>query len=196
MTLYRSQDADSAGGEPSYAGLAARLKKLPTYDHPNSQALLDKLASGELDSEECLHLLTQDAITRTQQAQDHARQIKEHDTLQQQEQEQAQQKLNDEIASNAALDEPIMVNADGTTDTDTDAPAEAADTPPSPVASTPKSSTGNSSTTRAHGAFAESGLSGSSGSFSIDDAGGFDTPAAGNHAELDEDDERGPGFED
>ena len=194
MTLYRSPDADSAGPEPSYAGLAARLRKLPGYDHPNQQALLDKLASGELDSEECLYQLTQEVITRTRQAQDQARQLQQHDTLQQQEHQQARQQLDAEIARNAGLEEPIVVNAESPPNEGGDAPAETPAAAGSPFSSGSKGTTSPTST-RAQVSYAESGLSGSSGSFASDNAGGFDTPSVVQHRKLDEDDERGVGLE-
>lgn len=112
MKFYCSPDAASAGKEPSYAKLAARLKALPTYQHENSQALLDKLERGEIDSEECLHELTQDVIRRTQQQQEDNRQRTEHDTQQQQQLSQQRELTDAEMARNANADEPVVISAD------------------------------------------------------------------------------------
>lgn len=195
MTYYRTLDADAAGGEPSYAGLAARLKKLPTYQHPNSQALLDKLERGEMDSEECLHELTKDVIQRTKDGQEQDRLRQAHDTNQQQQLQEQRQRIDDEIASNANSDEPTLVDADSDATTAAAAPA----TPPvpaapaSPVSTGKQSSSSNSGLQQAHTSYAESGLGGSSGSYDVgeEEEGGF---GAGPGVQTDED-ERDLDFE-
>lgn len=195
MTYYRTLDADAAGGEPSYAGLAARLKKLPTYQHPNSQALLDKLERGEMDSEECLHELTKDVIQRTKDGQEQDRLRQAHDTNQQQQLQEQRQRIDDEIASNANSDEPTLVNADSDATTAAAAPA----TPPVPAAPASPVSTGkpgsssNSGLQQAPTSYAESGLGGSSGSYDVgeEEEGGF---GAGPGVQTDED-ERDLDFE-
>lgn len=195
MTYYRTLDADAAGGEPSYAGLAARLKKLPTYQHPNSQALLDKLERGEMDSEECLHELTKDVIQRTKDGQEQDRLRQAHDTNQQQQLQEQRQRIDDEIASNANSDEPTLVDADSDATTAAAAPA----TPPvpaapaSPVSTGKPSSSSNSGLQQAPTSYAESGLGGSSGSYDVgeEEEGGF---GAGPGVQTDED-ERDLDFE-
>ncbi|SNR89529.1 hypothetical protein [Hymenobacter mucosus] len=195
MTYYRTLDADAAGGEPSYAGLAARLKKLPSYQHPNSQALLDKLERGEIDSEECLHELTQDVIQRTKDGQEQDRQRQAHDTNQQQLLQQERQRIDDEIASNANSDEPTLVDADTSTTPAASAPASppASTAPTSPVSTGKPSSSSNSGFQQAPTSYAESGLSGSSGSYDVgnEEEGGF---GAGPGVQADED-ERDLDFE-
>ncbi|MBG8556301.1 hypothetical protein [Hymenobacter guriensis] len=208
MNFYRSPDSDASDGAPSYARLAARLRLLPSYAHPNSQALLDKLEQGEIDSEECLHELTQDVIKRTEHAQEHARQLQLHDTEQQRQQQEQRMRVDEEIASNATTDEPTIVNADvdaedsPTSADDAQASTAQAFSPTAPPASTGKGSSGGTNgiaQTPGNSAISELGWSSSNNEVDtagVLDSGAFDAGTSGQHGSLDEDDERDERFED
>ncbi len=170
MQEHSTPDDRAEESEPSYAGLAQRLRKLPQYQKPELLALLDQLEAGTIDSEECVTQLGVTSARLRQEELDREKLREQLATAEESKQTDLPASIDAEVALNRYADEPTIISEgdEDTEEADEDAKAEE-NTPPrsttSPVSTAQTGSAPTSGGGQTQGAYSRSGLTGSSGSY-------------------------------
>lgn len=87
----------------------ARLRARPSFKHPDQQAIIDRLANGEIGNEECLQLLLDDSLKRTTATQ-RQKQVEDEASAELERQQQQREQQAREMQQNEWQDEPTIIS--------------------------------------------------------------------------------------